>query len=66
MSQHAAARACVAVDGADVRLGSRDSAPPEPAGELVQAGPLLVREGEIVTAGDRAPTAGSSSPSSRP
>jgi len=50
---YAAARACVAIDGADVRLVARDSAPSEPAGDLVQAGPLLVRAGEVVFDRDR-------------
>lgn len=46
-SQHAVARACVVIDGPDVRLGPRSSAPAEPTGDLVQAGPLLVRDGAV-------------------
>lgn len=45
---YAATRACVAIDGADVQLVARGNAPAEPTGDLVQAGPLLVREGEVV------------------
>jgi len=39
-----ALRGCVHVDG-EVRLAPRDELVTEPAGELVQAGPLLVRDG---------------------
>jgi hypothetical protein len=47
------ARACVHVDG-DVRLAARDDLEPGISGDLVQAGPLLVRDGEVVVdAGDR-------------
>jgi hypothetical protein len=42
-----AARACVHVDG-DVRLAPREELPAEPPGDLVQAGPLLLRDGEVV------------------
>jgi len=45
---YAAHRGCVAIDGGDVRLVERGSAPAEPAGDLVQAGPLLVAGGKIV------------------
>jgi len=45
------ARACVHVDGT-VRLARRSELPPEPAGDLVQAGPLLVAEGRVVVDGD--------------
>jgi Phosphodiester glycosidase len=41
----AARRSCVHVDG-EVRLAPRGELPPEPAGDLVQAGPLLVHDGE--------------------
>jgi exopolysaccharide biosynthesis protein len=44
-------RACVHVDGS-VRLAPRDALPGEPAGDLVQAGPLLVHEGRAVAGGD--------------
>jgi hypothetical protein len=47
----AATRACVHVDGA-VRLAPRAELPDEPAGDLVQAGPLLVHEGRSVIDGD--------------
>jgi len=39
---HAARRACVVVENGDVRLAAREHAPARPAGDLVQAGPLLV------------------------
>jgi hypothetical protein len=38
-------RACVAIDGDDVRLNGRDAEPPSPEGDLLQAGPLLVAGG---------------------
>ena len=37
-----ATRSCVAVDDAGVRLAPRDDLPAQPAGDLLQAGPLLV------------------------
>ena len=43
-------RACVHVDG-DVRLAPRDALPADPVGDLVQAGPLLVRDGRSVIDG---------------
>jgi hypothetical protein len=43
-------RACVHVDGA-LRLAPRGELPDEPAGDLVQAGPLLVHEGRSVIDG---------------
>lgn len=43
----AGARACVHVDG-DVRIAPRDALPDAPAGDLLQAGPLLARDGRIV------------------
>jgi hypothetical protein len=46
-------RACVHIDG-DVRLASRGELGPDPAGDLVQAGPLLVAAGRSLTEdGDR-------------
>jgi hypothetical protein len=49
----AARRACVHVDGS-VRLASRGDVEAEPAGDLVQAGPLLVRDGRsVIDGGDR-------------
>jgi hypothetical protein len=44
-------RACVHVDGS-VRLATRDDIADEPPGDLVQAGPLLVRDGRSVIDGD--------------
>jgi hypothetical protein len=41
------ARACVHVDG-EVRLAPRGELPAEPPGDLVQAGPLLLRDGQVV------------------
>ena len=38
-------RACLHVVGGDVALARRDELPAEPAGDLLQAGPLLVRDG---------------------
>jgi exopolysaccharide biosynthesis protein len=46
-----ATRACVHVDGA-VRLAPRSELAAEPAGDLVQAGPLLVRDGRCMIDGD--------------
>ena len=45
------ARACVHVDGS-VRLARRGELGPDPAGQLVQAGPLLVQDGESLIGGD--------------
>lgn len=44
-------RACVHMDGS-VRLAPRGELPADPEGDLVQAGPLLVRDGRAVAAGD--------------
>jgi hypothetical protein len=46
------ARACVHVDG-EVRLAPREELAADPSGDLVQAGPLLVRDGEVVAGDDR-------------
>jgi len=43
-----ARRACVLAAGNDVRLLPREEAPAEPEGHLLQAGPLLVRDGVVV------------------
>ncbi len=43
----AAVRACVHVEGGEVRLAHRDELAAQPRGDLLQAGPLLVREGEV-------------------
>lgn len=44
-------RACVHVDGTAVRLAAREELPAHPDGDLVQAGPLLVRDGRSVIDG---------------
>jgi hypothetical protein len=46
----AQARACLHVDGT-LRMAARADLPAEPRGELLQAGPLLVREGRSVIDG---------------
>lgn len=43
-----ARRACVVVEDGDVRFAPREDVPAAPAGDLVHAGPLLVRDGEVV------------------
>jgi hypothetical protein len=45
-------RACVHVAGGAVALRRRDELPAEPVGDLLQAGPLLVRGGRPVVDGD--------------
>ena len=45
---YAGRRACVVVDGDGLRIAPRDEVPPAPAGDLLHAGPLLVRDGAIV------------------
>jgi hypothetical protein len=47
----AATRACVHLDGS-VRLARRNELAADPAGDLVQAGPMLVREGRTVVGDD--------------
>ena len=42
-----AERACVHVAGGRVAIARRDSLPAQPRGDLLQAGPLLVTDGEI-------------------
>ena len=39
-------RSCVNVEGGRVRIARRDELPAQPRGDLLQAGPLLVRDGE--------------------
>jgi hypothetical protein len=46
-----ARRACVSVDGAAVRIARRPDLPAVPAGDLLQAGPLLVRDGASAVTG---------------
>src|SRR5689334_3517564 len=41
-------RACVHVEGGVTRIAPRDEIEPTPRGDLLQAGPLLVREGRPV------------------
>jgi hypothetical protein len=41
-------RACVLVSGEDVLVASRESLPARPEGDLLSAGPLLVRDGAVV------------------
>jgi hypothetical protein len=43
-----ARRACVSVVAEHVRIARRDELPASPAGDLLQAGPLLVRDGRVV------------------
>jgi hypothetical protein len=45
---HAGRRACVAVENGDIRLAAREELADPPAGDLVHAGPLLVRDGAVV------------------
>lgn len=45
-------RACVHVAGGALRLARRDELPADPVGDLLQAGPLLLRGGEIALDGD--------------
>lgn len=40
-------RACVHVQGGRLAIARRDALPAEPVGDLLQAGPLLVADGEI-------------------
>lgn len=41
-------RACVHIEGGEVRIARRDLVAPAPRGDLLQAGPLLVRDGRVV------------------
>ena len=41
-------RACVLIEDGDARLAAREDAPPSPSGDLVHAGPILVRDGAAV------------------
>jgi hypothetical protein len=40
-------RACLHVEGGRSRIARRDAVEPEPRGDLLQAGPLLVADGEV-------------------
>ena len=42
-------RACVSVAGREVRIAGRHELPKSPSGDLLQAGPLLVRDGRAVS-----------------
>jgi hypothetical protein len=55
-----AVRACLAVDGAGVAIARRGTLPAEPAGDLLQAGPLLVHGGAPVRGDHEGFSAGSS------
>ena len=48
-------RACVVVTGEDILLASRESVPAGPEGDLLTAGPLLVRDGTVVFDRDHDP-----------
>lgn len=47
-----AVRSCLHVSGTQVALARRDALPTDPAGDLLQAGPLLVRDGVTCVADD--------------
>lgn len=47
-----AIRACVHVEGGRVEIARRDELPADPVGDLLQAGPLLLRGGELALDGD--------------
>lgn len=44
----AGTRSCLHIDGAEIHCGPRDALAPEPGGDLLQAGPLLVAGGVSV------------------
>jgi hypothetical protein len=54
----AALRACVHVAAGDVRIARRPDLPATPRGDLLQAGPLLVAGGALVTGDDEGFSAG--------
>jgi len=51
-------RACVLVAGGEVRIARRDALPAQPRGDLLQAGPLLVRDGAVVSGDEEGFSAG--------
>jgi hypothetical protein len=51
-------RACVNVVGGQVRIARRDELPFSPSGDLLQAGPLLVRDGRVVSGDEEGFSAG--------
>ncbi|HYF27257.1 MAG TPA: phosphodiester glycosidase family protein, partial [Baekduia sp.] len=56
---HGAVRACVHVHGGRATVARRDRLPAAPAGDLLQAGPLLVLDGAVVEGDDEGFSAGS-------
>jgi hypothetical protein len=46
-------RACLHVEGGEARMARRDRIAPAPRGDLLQAGPLLVADGELAYDADR-------------
>ncbi len=53
-----ALRTCVQVTGGEVRIARRDELPRRCNGDLLQAGPLLVRDGRVVGGDDEGFSAG--------
>lgn len=51
-------RACVHVNDGAVRIARRDALPTAPDGDLLQAGPLLIRDGVVVAGDDEGFSAG--------
>ncbi|MFA9269166.1 MAG: phosphodiester glycosidase family protein [Baekduiaceae bacterium] len=51
-------RGCVHAMNGEVRIAHRDELPATPVGDLLQAGPMLVRDGERVTGDDEGFSAG--------
>lgn len=58
-SPHGALRACLHVQGGRPAIARRDTLPAAPAGDLLQAGPLLVQGGRTVAGDDEGFSAGS-------
>ena len=48
VAPYASRRACVVVEDGDIRLAAREDVSAAPPGDLVHAGPLLLREGAVV------------------
>jgi len=53
-----ALRACVHVDDSRVRIMRRDELPAAPVGDLLQAGPLLIRDGRVLDGDEEGFSAG--------
>jgi hypothetical protein len=51
-------RACISVVDGEVRIARRDELPASPPGDLLQAGPLLVRDGRVVPGDEEGFSAG--------